>query len=171
MQYKVVQMGLPAGFSEDWRLAIFGGFLRLKIWRSEDSIILSDFTQDMWCLRLKIWRQCSLNLKTQNIVSCAGSPTNTMYVCGLSIVGATNASLRMEQLSGTQKAVTDIKFWDIITLYNGSWYMVRVLKKNDWICIAINLKRTRLLMLQDSSIDKFTVTYCVSHICTYHYRT
>ena len=43
-----------------------------------------------------------------------------MYVCGLSIAGATNASLRMEQLSGTQKTVTDFKFWDIITLNNGS---------------------------------------------------
>ena len=30
-----LSLGLPAGFPKDWRLAIFGGFLRLKIWRSK----------------------------------------------------------------------------------------------------------------------------------------
>ena len=64
----------------------------------------------------------------------------------------------MEQLSGKLKTVNDVKFWDIITLYNGSWYLVLV-------CVLKKLNVKIDQSVENKIIDASSVT----HIQTYHY--
>ena len=119
----VIQSGIhwaPSGFC--WRLKIghiWWNFktedLKIQILTFEDlkTVLFCHYsTPDMWCLRLKIWTQCSLNLKTQNIVWCAGSPIhcyNTMIEHNIS--GHRRSQRNWEDKTRVAYCIVNPSYW------------------------------------------------------------
>ena len=112
--------GAPRVFSWRLKISIIWGIIKtedlktkfFKIWRTEDIIILSFVTIETCCLRLKIWRHHTLNMKIQNLVLCAGSPGYTWFNC-----------------DNKQKTIFYVQWLEIIVLNNLS-KIVKIVKYN-----------------------------------------